>query len=362
MDGSIRIGTKLDLSGLKSTIKELEKELKNAQKEADKLTAKEEKAKEAFATEREVDSQMDERFSHREDIDKREAAALEQINAQREELNQKVQEYNAMLDVANAKLQEQLAIQEASKNLGSAIKAYAVLDKIATEEEYNSLLEQTEAKTAAIEAIAEEIAAANGVNLDTLLSTNSEYQRLIELLKVLEATKDRFDDDGDEDDDDDDGDEDDDDEPDDTETDVENVKKGMKEAKKESKGFGDSIASGIKKVGKLALAVFGIRGAYRAVRMAVSEYLSANEQLAGQMDTLKSLFGQVLGPAIEWVVNLLIKAVSAVNAFVNALTGINIVANANAAALKKQSKAGGGNSTAGFDEQTKLSGGGGSGV
>ena len=353
MDGSIRIGTKLDLSGLKSTIKELEKELKNAQKEADKLTAKEEKAKEAFATEREVDSQMDERFSHREDIDKREAAALEQINAQREELNQKVQEYNAMLDVANAKLQEQLAIQEASKNLGSAIKAYAVLDKIATEEEYNSLLEQTEAKTAAIEAIAEEIAAANGVNLDTLLSTNSEYQRLIELLKVLEATKDRFDDDGDEDDDD---------EPDDTETDVENVKKGMKEAKKESKGFGDSIASGIKKVGKLALAVFGIRGAYRAVRMAVSEYLSANEQLAGQMDTLKSLFGQVLGPAIEWVVNLLIKAVSAVNAFVNALTGINIVANANAAALKKQSKAGGGNSTAGFDEQTKLSGGGGSGV
>lgn len=132
----------------------------------------------------------------------------------------------------------------------------------------------------------------------------------------------------------------------------------IRKATKETNGFGNAITKGIKKIGKMTLAIFGIRGAYRAVRMAVSEYLATNEQLAGQIETMKSLFAQVLGPAIEWVVNLLIQAVSAVNAFVYALTGINFVARANEAALKKQAQAvdasKNGNSTASFDEQTKL--------
>lgn len=132
----------------------------------------------------------------------------------------------------------------------------------------------------------------------------------------------------------------------------------IRKATKETNGFGTAITKGIKKIGKMTLAIFGIRGAYRAVRMAVSEYLATNEQLAGQIETMKSLFAQVLGPAIEWVVNLLIQAVSAVNAFVYALTGINFVARANEAALKKQAQAANsgktGNSTASFDEQTKL--------
>ena len=134
------------------------------------------------------------------------------------------------------------------------------------------------------------------------------------------------------------------------------AKVAIKEAKKETNGFGTAITNGIKKLAKMSLAIFGIRGAYRAVRMAVTEYLATNKELEGQINTMKSLFAQVLGPAIEWVVNLLIKAVSAVNGFVYALTGINIVAKANAEALKKQASASGGNknSSASFDEQTKL--------
>ena len=132
------------------------------------------------------------------------------------------------------------------------------------------------------------------------------------------------------------------------------VETNMKKATEETNRFGNAIKGAIKKIGKMSLAVFGIRGAYRAVRMALTEYLATNQQLAGQIDTLKSLFAQVLGPAIEWVVNLLIKGVAAINSFVYALTGINFVAKANAAALKKQAEAS--QQTAGFDEQTKLSG------
>ena len=341
-DGSIRIGTKIDLSGIKKEIQALEKELKTAQKEADKLTAKEEKVKETFSTEREIDSMViDKRDSHAEDINEREAEALSKINAEREQLNAKMQEYNAMLEQANAKLQQQSAIQQASKELDSAVKSEAILDKISTQEEYNSLLEQTRAKMAAIEAQAERIATANGISRDELLATNPAYQKLSDTMGVLENTTRSF--------------------ASEAEVAGEKATAGMKKAKTATSEFGSALTKGIKTIGKMSLAIFSIRGAYRAISMATQQYLATNEELAGQVETLKSLFGQVLGPAIEFVINLLIKAVSVVNAFVNALTGINIVAKANAAALKKQASAGGGNSTAGFDEQTKLSGGGSSG-
>ena len=104
-DGSIRVGTKLDLSGLKADIKKLEKELTTAQKEVDKLNAKEQKVKEQFSGEREIDAQVDKKYSHGGEIDKREAEALTQVTARQEELNQKIREYNTMLEQANAKLQ-----------------------------------------------------------------------------------------------------------------------------------------------------------------------------------------------------------------------------------------------------------------
>ena len=335
-DGSIRIGTKIDLSNIKEEVKALEKELKAVQKEADKLTAKEEKVKETFSAEREIDSMViDKRDSHADDINEREAEALSKINAEREQLNAKMQEYNAMLEQANAKLQQQSAIQKASKELDSAVKSEAILDKISTQEEYNSLLEQTMAKMAAIEAMAERIATANGVSKDAILAANPAYQKLSDTMSVLENTTRKFA----------------------TEAEVagEKAQTGIRKAKTETNGFSTALLGAIKKIGKLSLAIFGIRGAYRAVRMAVTEYLATNEHLKAQIETMKSLFAQVLGPAIEFVVNMLIKGISAVNGFVHALTGVNIVAKANEAALKKVAKAS--QQIAGFDEQTKLSGG-----
>lgn len=334
-DGSIRVGTKLDLSGLKNDIKALEKELKAVQKETDKLNEKEQKVKSQFAGEREIDAMVDKRYRHTDDIDQREANALSQITKQREVLNQKAQEYNAMLEQANAKLQQQNGIQQASKELSAAVKTESVLDKITTEEQYNSLLEQTRAKMASIEELAERIATAHGVSKDAVLASNPTYQKLAETMQVLETTTRQFS----------------------SEAEQAGVvaASSMRTASKETGFFGSAMTGAMKKLGKMTMYIFGIRGAYRAVRMALTEYLSTNDELKGQIDTLKSLFGQALGPAIEYVVNLIIKGVAAVNSFVHALTGINVVAKANAAALKKQAKSASG-STASFDEQNKLSG------
>ena len=342
-DGSIRVGTKLDLSGLKADIKALEKELKSAQKEVDKLNAKEAKVKESFATEREIDSQVDKKYSHSGDIDQREAEALTQVNAQREELNKKTQEYNAMLDQANAKLQQQVAIAQASKELEGAMKSEAILDKITTQEQYNSLLEETKAKMAVWEEKARQIAEANGVSADAILAANPQYQKLCDTMGVLTSTTREFKSEADEAGD--------------------AAKKSFNKAKKESDGLNKSIKKGIKKIGGMALAVLGVRGAYSLVRRAVNACLSSNEELSKKMTAIWNTLGTIMEPVVTAMINAIYKILAYINYFVKAITGIDFVANANAKAIAKQAAAtdkltkstnAANKALAGFDEMNVL--------
>ena len=318
-DGSIRIGTKLDISGLKKEIQALEKELKTVQKEADKLNEKEKKVTETFSAEREIDAQVDKKFSHSDEIDKKEAEALAKVKAQQEELNQKTQEYNAMLEQANAKLQQQQAIAQASKELDGAVKAEAILDKISTQEQYNSLLEQTQAKMAAIEDRARQIAEANNVSYEALLAANPTYQKLSDTMGVLTSTTREF--------------------KSEAEEAGESAKKSFNKAKKESNGLNSSIEKGIKKIGRMALAVFGIRGAYSLVRRAVNACLQGNEELNKKMTAIWNTLGTIMEPVVTAMMNAIYKILAYINYFVKAITGIDFVANANAKAIKKQAAA-----------------------
>ena len=318
-DGSIRIGTKLDISGLKKEIQALEKELKTVQKEADKLTAKEEKVKETFSAEREIDSQVDKRYSHGDEIDKREAEALAKVKAQQEELNQKTQEYNAMLEQANAKLQQQQAIAQASKELEGAVKSEAILDKITTQEQYNSLLEQTQAKMAAIEERARQIAEANGVSYEALLAANPTYQKLSDTMGVLTSTTREF--------------------KSEAEEAGETAKRSFKKARGESNALDSSIKKGIKSLSRMALAVFGIRGAYSLVRRAVNACLQSNEELNKKMTAIWSTLGTIMEPVVTAMMDAIYKILAYINYFVRAITGIDFVANANAKAIAKQASA-----------------------
>lgn len=339
-DGSIRIETKLDNTKLKQQIKELERELNNIQKEKSKAEAQVSQTKAKYDAERDFDSQFPEEFSHRQDIDERAAKELDPLIAKQEELNQKEQEYLGMLDAAKAKLAEQANIASASKQVDSEVKADSAVAKVQTQEQYNSLLEQTQAKMAAIEASAGRVAAQTGLTKEQILAANPQYQKLSDTMGMLKTRSADFGK---------------------TAQDAGNkASKAMIKAEKSTKKVSSATKRGIAGFGKMQLMMMGIMFATRAISAATREYMATNSKLEGQLNTLKSLWGQVLGPVIEWVINLLIKAISVVNAFVQALTGINFIARANEAALKKQAKATSGaakaaNQLAGFDEQTKLS-------
>ena len=337
-DGSIRIETKLDNTKLKQQIKELERELNNIQKEQAKVDAQVDAAMAKYQAEREFDAQFPEEFSHRQEIDKRAAAEIDPLIAKQETLNQKEQQYLTMLDQAKAKLAEQARIAEASKQVDNDVKGEMALGKVQSQAQYNSLLDATASKMAAIEASAARHAAQTGLAKDQILAANPQYQKLKDTMGMLKAKAKDF---GNE-----------------AQKAGKKASTAMKETEKSTKKVGTATKNGVAGFGKMQLIMMGIMMATRAITSATQEYLATNEELKGQLNTLKSLWGQILGPVIESVINRFIQAIQIINSFVAALTGINFIAKANAAAMDKQAqatnKAAKAAQLAGFDEQTKL--------
>lgn len=132
----------------------------------------------------------------------------------------------------------------------------------------------------------------------------------------------------------------------------------MKKASRSANTFGTAIKKGIKSLGKMALACVGVRAAYNAIRRAASSYIEDNQELSQQISSLWSVAGQAIGPFIEVMVKGITTVVSWVNTLIKALTGVDLVAKANAAALKKQASAtkdaAKAAQLAGFDEMNKL--------
>ena len=329
-DGSIRIETKLDTSALKKQLKELEKELANAEKEYADLEKKfnSESAK--------YQKRIDKGGSDGAKAEAEQLRLAESIGKQQDAILSKIEKYKQKLAEATSYYERMSNATDASKQVDQAMAGDKFVSGITTQERYNSLLAQTRSEMARIEAHAARISAETGASVNDILRQNAAYQEAVGKVKLLQTRS-------------------------------KDISRNIRQAKREAKGLGASTKSGIIGFGKMGLALMAVRFAMRAISAATREYMSVNSELEGQMNTLKALWGQVLGPAIQWVINLLIQAISVVNAFVAALSGINFVARANAAALKKQNAAAGGggnqNQLAGFDEQTKLtdSGGGGGG-
>jgi len=121
----------------------------------------------------------------------------------------------------------------------------------------------------------------------------------------------------------------------------------------------------IKKVGRWALAIFGIRGAYMAVRNAINVISQGDEKLKADITYMKNVFAYALEPVVRKIVELAKQLLYYVGYIIKMWTGYDIFAIANknmkkatgsAKELKKQ--------LAGFDEMNVLSdnSGGGSGV
>lgn len=105
-----------------------------------------------------------------------------------------------------------------------------------------------------------------------------------------------------------------------------------------SKGFTNAFDGGIKSIKKFALALLSVRTMFSMISRAMQSYLSYDTQLADSIQNCWNVLGSLLAPILEYVIGLFSKAVSYINAFVSALTGINLVARANKKALDSQAK------------------------
>ena len=97
-----------------------------------------------------------------------------------------------------------------------------------------------------------------------------------------------------------------------------------------SRQFG-SVHSKIKQV---ALSLLGTRTLFTAVRKAVSEYAQMDAELSKETTNLWRALGAQLAPAVEYVLSLFKQFTRVVYSFVYAVTGIDLIARANAKALQ----------------------------
>lgn len=104
------------------------------------------------------------------------------------------------------------------------------------------------------------------------------------------------------------------------------------------KTFTSTFNNGIKSIKRFAMGLLSVRTAVSMVSKAMQSYLSYDTQLSNSIQNCWNVLGSLLAPILEFVINLFSKAVSYVNAFVEALTGINLVARANKKALDSQAK------------------------
>lgn len=103
--------------------------------------------------------------------------------------------------------------------------------------------------------------------------------------------------------------------------------------------IGKGFSNLAKRLGFVTLAAAGVRGAFTALRKAADAYMQRDEDMQKQLQNNWGVLGSLLAPIIQNIINLFTKAVSYIAAFIKALTGIDLVARANAKALNKQSSA-----------------------
>lgn len=120
--------------------------------------------------------------------------------------------------------------------------------------------------------------------------------------------------------------------------------------------IGQGITGIIKKVGRWALAIFGIRGAYMAVRNAINVISQGDKQIAKDIQFMKTALAYTLEPVVRAIVGWMRTLMQYLQYIIKAWTGRDIFASASknlkgaSKSAKQLSK-----TLAGFDEMNVLS-------
>ena len=128
------------------------------------------------------------------------------------------------------------------------------------------------------------------------------------------------------------------------------LKKGLTDVSKNILTLGKGVLTSIgghtvrsfqkaaSKAKQLTLALIGTRTIFTLTRKAVSEYLALDTELSKFSTNVWRALGAQLAPAIEYVMELFKQFVRVVYSFVYAITGIDLIARANAKAMNTWSK------------------------
>jgi len=110
--------------------------------------------------------------------------------------------------------------------------------------------------------------------------------------------------------------------------------------------LGNSFQGLIKKAGKLALGVFGIRSAYMALRRASADLATYDPQYAANLEYIRFVLTQAIAPVLKWIVQMAGTLLGYIGAILKTLFGIDIFANSSVNAFKKMKTNAGGVSKA----------------
>ena len=121
-------------------------------------------------------------------------------------------------------------------------------------------------------------------------------------------------------------------------------------------GIGNKLTGQISTIGKMAMAVLGIRTAWGAVRSAISMVSQYNKQISTDFDYMRYCIASMLAPAIQGLIKLLYTVLSYVNAISSAWFGINLFGNASVKNFKKMQSSAGGTAKSAKEIQKSLQG------
>lgn len=336
-DGSIRVETKLDTEGFEKGLEDVDKMCNGTKKHLEsiaeslniktnpieiinnsQLAKAKKKLEEINAEVKKIQAQTDELLPKAEteeqvvNLLKLEEEQTKNLVAEQNNLNKAISEYEAKQEKIAAEKQQKDDIKSINSDVSGTVAGDDFVLKIKNAEQYEAALEKVKAKMQTIEQKTAKLAAKKGIDGSDALSANREYQKLKKQYDALIASADKF---------------------------KRSSKGGFDTANSGAKKLGASMKSAVKSMAKYTLAIFGAQAGFYAVKNAIRQVLSDNEELNNTVTAMKGAFANALAPVIERVVYWLKYAFAYLNLFVKVLTGVDMAAQYNAKAINKQTEA-----------------------